>query len=83
MTVYTVKCIISFVKRIYLKPARKKANLTQQQLAEKSGVRQAVISRLEHNPDAQPTFDTVVRLADALHVDPRRLRFGQPESLAS
>lgn len=71
------------MKAIYLKPARVKARLTQQALAEKSGVPQEVISRLERNPDAKPTFGTVVNLADALKVDPRALRFGQPESMAS
>jgi transcriptional regulator with XRE-family HTH domain len=71
------------VKRIYLRAARERRGLTQEQLEESSGVPQAVISKLERNPDARPTFDTVIKLADALGVDPRALRFGQPEAIAS
>lgn len=72
------------MKSIYLLTARTKAKLTQEQLEEKAGVPQAVISKLERNPDAKPAADTVFKLADALNVDPRALRFGQPpESLAS
>lgn len=71
------------VKPIHLLTARTKAKLTQEQLEAKSGVPQAVISKLERNPDAKPSFDTVVKLADALAIDPRALKFGQPESIAS
>ena len=83
LTVYTEGCIVAFVKRIYLKAARMKAGLTQEELESKSTVRQAVISRLERNAEARPAFETVVKLADALNIDPRSLRFGQPESIAS
>lgn len=70
------------MKAIYLKTARDKAGLTQQELQAKSGVPQAVISKLERVSTARPAFDTVMNLADALNVDPRRLRFGQPVSEA-
>lgn len=71
------------MKAIYLKAARDKAGLTQQELEAKAGVTQAVISKLERVSTVRPAFDTVIKLADALHVDPRRLRFGQPESMPS
>lgn len=71
------------MKLIYLKTAREKAGLTQEALEAISGVPQGVISKLERNADVRPAFDTVMNLADALKVDPRQLRFGQPESLAS
>lgn len=71
------------MKSIYLKTAREKARLTQEALESKSGVPQAVISRLERNANAKPAFDTVIKLADALQRDPRSLKFGHPESIAS
>jgi len=64
------------MKAVYLKAARLKAGLTQEQLEAKSGVPQAVISRLERNARAKPAFHTVIALADALHRDPRLLKFG-------
>lgn len=73
------------MKAIYLKDARDRAGLTQEQLEAKAGVPQAVISKLERTSTARPAFDTVVKLADALGItNPRYLRFGrQPESIAS
>lgn len=72
------------MKAIYLKAARDRAGLTQQELEAKAGVPQAVISKLERTADVRPSFETVTKLADALHVNPRALRFGQqPESVAS
>jgi transcriptional regulator with XRE-family HTH domain len=69
------------VKSIHLITARTRKGWTQEDLeaeTEHRGHRvpQAVISKLERNPDAKPTFDTVIRLADALEVEPRALRFG-------
>lgn len=83
MTVYTVGCILLPVKPIYLRVARKKAGFTQKALEAKSGVPQAVISRLEKNPDARPAFDTVIKLADAIGIDPRALRFGQRDAVTA
>ncbi|MFA6046374.1 MAG: helix-turn-helix transcriptional regulator [Phycisphaerales bacterium] len=62
--------------QITLKQARTRAGLTQVALAEKSGVRQNNISRLETGHIPNPHLDTVLRLASALRVDPRHLRFG-------
>ncbi len=58
-----------------LKRARLKAGLTQEELEIASGVNQATISGIENGRVLHPTFATVCRLADALHLDPRDLRF--------
>lgn len=48
-----------------LATARERAGLTQPQLAQRSGVQQADISRIERGL-GNPTRDTLIRLADAL-----------------
>jgi transcriptional regulator with XRE-family HTH domain len=63
-------------KPIYLRTARKQRHLTQTQLMSLSLVAQNTISRLERSVKARPVFETVVALANALHVDPQQLRFG-------
>lgn len=50
--------------------------MTQDDLEEKSGVDRTRISRLETDPDANPTFDTIQKLEAALGVKPGSLRFG-------
>lgn len=64
------------MKRIDLRTARLRASLSQGQLAEKSGVDQPIISRIENGHVTNPAFDTVYKLAAALDIDPRSLRFG-------
>jgi len=65
------------VKPIYLRTARERKRWTQEDLEAKSGVAQAIISRLERTPDAEANFTTVANLADALEIaDPRDLKFG-------
>lgn len=74
------------MKRITLREARKRAKLTQVQLAAKSGIPQTNISKIELGTIVSPSFDTVVHLAAALDIDPRILRFGQqqpPQLIAS
>jgi transcriptional regulator with XRE-family HTH domain len=44
---------------------RKKRKMTQQDLAEKAGTTQAVISRLE-NASVMPSMETIIKIADAL-----------------
>lgn len=68
------------MKSITLRAARKRAGLTQVELATASGVDQTAISKLEVGTIANPGFDTVLKLANALDVDPRTLRFGQRDS---
>ncbi len=48
-----------------IKTARKKRNLTQEQLGELVGVKKAQISRLENNT-GNVTFETVMKIFDAL-----------------
>lgn len=67
---------IRLVKPIYLRTARDKKHWTQEQLEAASKVAQPIISKLENDSDAKAMFDTVIKLADALDVDPRALRFG-------
>jgi len=52
--------------------ARKARKMTQKQLAEKLGVPQSQISRIERNPD-HTTVRTLKRIAKALNVDIRAL----------
>jgi transcriptional regulator with XRE-family HTH domain len=56
-----------------LKKFRKIAGLSQEALAAKSGVDIAVISRLERGLRRQPSYETVVRLARALNLEPEEL----------
>ena len=55
-----------------LKVVRTRRLLTQVQLAEKSGVNQVTIARIERN-QVDPRFSTMRRLAKALDVDPTEL----------
>jgi DNA-binding XRE family transcriptional regulator len=58
---------------ISLRTARRLAKLTQPALAELSGVSQTTISALEREVSKKPTWDTCVRLAKALGVDPHEI----------
>ena len=51
-----------------LKDIRLQAELTQEELAERSGVNQTTISAIERGQIKSPTYDTVVRLARSLGV---------------
>jgi transcriptional regulator with XRE-family HTH domain len=62
--------MIQFGKRI--KQVRKAAKLTQEHLAEKTGLSTEYISRLERGV-AQPSFDTFAVIADTLNVTYRDL----------
>ncbi len=50
-----------------LKPLRKAARLTQQQLADKSGIGRATIARIELGIIPSPRADTLASLAQTLH----------------
>ena len=85
LTTYPTLYIFPDVKRphrIPLRAARAKAKLTQEQLEAASGVPQEVISRLENGVTVNPSFDTVLKLAEALDMDPRQLVFG-PEGVTA
>ncbi len=52
---------------------RRRAKLTQAELAEASGVAQQTVSRLERGEAREPTYATVRALADALGVSSDKL----------
>lgn len=56
-----------------LKKYRRIAGLTQQQLADKAGVDATLISRLERGERQTASYETVVRLARALNLEPHEL----------
>lgn len=55
-----------------LRAARKKLNLTQEQVAERSGVQAGEVSRIERGL-RDPQVSTVEKLAAAVQVSPGRL----------
>ena len=61
-----------------LRETRKRALLTQQQLAEKSGVGVTTIIRIERN-QVEPQARTIRRLAEALSVEPHELLKGEDD----
>ena len=65
------------MKRMDLRTARTRAKLSQHALAEAADVAQPIISRIENGQVSNPAFDTVIKLAKALDLDPRVLQFGQ------
>jgi transcriptional regulator with XRE-family HTH domain len=65
------------MKRIWLRDARLKADLTQAELAKRLGKPQSFISKLERGENEDPTISEVVALAKALGIDPLALRFGR------
>jgi transcriptional regulator with XRE-family HTH domain len=56
-----------------LRKYRRIAGLTQQQLAERSGVDVAIISRLENGRRRSASYATLLRLATALHLEVHEL----------
>lgn len=74
---------IEAVKQLTLREARKRRGLSQEQLAVASGVRQTNISAIERGAIQDPNSSTVMKLAEALRMDPRALRFGAHEAMAS
>lgn len=56
-----------------LKNCRIRAGLTQEQLAEKSGVSRTTIANIERGSQEFLKSSTIIKLADALKVDPQVL----------
>lgn len=56
-----------------LRAIRRAADVTQRQLAERSGVDFSYISKLENDRMSPPAADTVVRICEALGVAPDEL----------
>jgi transcriptional regulator with XRE-family HTH domain len=60
-----------------LRTARQRRKLTQQKLADRSGLHQSVIAMLERLARPNPRWDTASKLATALGMSPYTL-FGRP-----
>lgn len=71
------------MKSCTLRELRRRKGWTQDVLAAKSGVDQTTISGIETNPRANPTFDTVRKLAKALKVRPEHMTFDQSDAQVS
>lgn len=56
-----------------LRLARRIADLTQAQLAEKAGVKLSAISDIETGRNRRPAWEVVKRLSDALGVAPHEI----------
>lgn len=56
-----------------LKKFRRIAGFSQEELAARSGVDKGAISRLERGLRREPSYETVVRLARALNLEPEEL----------
>lgn len=68
--------------RISLLTARTDKHLTQAELAEKSGVDQSQISRIERGAVTDPANSTVEALENALELERGTLVFGQQSAVA-
>lgn len=63
-----------YVARVNIKKYRKKANLTAQELADKSGFTHQFIRDLESlKLTKRPRLDSLCRIANALNIDIRQL----------
>jgi transcriptional regulator with XRE-family HTH domain len=65
-----------------LREARERAKLTQDALAQQSGVPQSTISSIESDANPNPTHKTIHALAKALGIAPYRLRFSDQDEAA-
>jgi transcriptional regulator with XRE-family HTH domain len=63
--------VLAEIKRL-LREARENQNLSMNQLAAKAGMSQQMVSYVERQM-RQPTVDTLLRLTDALGLDPAQL----------
>jgi transcriptional regulator with XRE-family HTH domain len=68
------------MKAMSLREHRRGRKWTQERLAAESGVDQTTISRLETEPNPNPTETTKNALAKALGIAPSKLRFTTPSS---
>ena len=71
------------VKLLTLREARQRRGWTQEQLADASGVEQSNISAIERGITRDPNTSTALKLAAALELDPRVLKFGHTEAAVS
>lgn len=62
---------------IKIKEIREKRNMTQSELARKSGVSRQTINEIENNIEKKPTVKTLEKLAEGLGVTLDRIFFGE------
>jgi transcriptional regulator with XRE-family HTH domain len=67
------------MQQIDLRSARKRRRMDQETLAERSGVDQSTVSRLERGGIKKPTPETVDALERALRLKPGTLVFGDQD----
>lgn len=60
-----------------LRRIRDNVKLSQQELAEKSGISKAQISRIENGTQTNPSIQTVISLATALNTTMEEIIFGE------
>lgn len=70
------------IDRQKLQLARGRTRLTQVQLAERAGLSDVTVAKLEHGGLQNPRPTTVVRLADALGIEPEEI-LAEEEELAT
>ena len=56
-----------------LQKIRQSKGLTQQQLSTLSGISKGYISKAENGKASNPGYDAVIRLAEALRVEPKEI----------
>lgn len=71
------------MQQIDLKAARKRRRMDQVTLAERSGVNQSTVSRLERGAIRKPSSDTIANLERALRLRPGTLMFGSGEAASA
>lgn len=65
-----------------IRKARKESGLTQEALAEATGMKQEYISQLENSDVLNVKIDTLIRIANALGKQ-LTITLGEPESIAA
>lgn len=63
-------------RQVTIRERREKLGLSQEALAERCGLDQTSISKLELGIVSEPLFTKGLKIADALELDPHELKFG-------
>lgn len=66
--------------QLTVKEARNRLGLSQKALAERAGIDQTDVSKIELGKVGEPLFTKGLRIADALEIDPHTLKFGSSVS---
>lgn len=68
--------ILCIVKKVTIRERREQLGLSQEALADRCGLAQTSISKLELGIITEPLFTKGLKIADALELDPHELKFG-------